>query len=397
MNIVITVNLNGNAFQLEKNGYDTLREYLENAARQLEGNPDKAEIIADIEQSMADKFRTRLNAFKTVVVASEVDAVIAEMGPVQSAEGGARSEGAPAAAATPSSTGADAGSAGEAPKAGGVKRLYRINEGAMVSGVCNGLGAYFNIDVTIIRLLFVVLTLFTWGGGLLLYFVMSLVVPAAESPQEKAAAFGGGPSTAEDFVRRAKAGYYEGMRTFRDRDAHREWKRRFRYEMRGWSRDFKREMRANAFQWRQNWQAHWGQPNAWWFALPLIGFLKTIVTLGGLLAVALLVANGSVFGMTLPAGIPLWVGVLALLIAINLVVWPLRAMKHAIYFSGGYGGPYRVYGGPAIFGPVAGMALVVLVLWTADHHWPAVHAALLDIREHLRHGIDAVRTWWNSH
>jgi hypothetical protein len=230
----------------------------------------------------------------------------------------------------------------------------------------------------------------------LLYFVLSLVVPTAESPADKAAAFGGGPSTAEDFIRRAKEGYYEGTRTFRDPQAHREWKQKFRQEMRGWRRNFKREVHANAFQWRQNWHAHWGQPNSWWFALPFIGFLKTVITLAGLLAVVLLIAHGSVLGLSLPVGIPVWVGVVMLLLVLNLVVWPLRAMRAAIY-CGGFGPGYHPMAGIAFFSPLAWLALIVLSAWVADHHWPAMHAFLLDGREHLRHAIEAVHTWWNAH
>jgi phage shock protein PspC (stress-responsive transcriptional regulator) len=391
MNIVINVNLNGNAFQLEKNGYDALHAYLENAARQLEGNPDQTEIMADIERAIADKFRALLNAFKTVIVSSEVDAVIAEMGPVQGGE--TTGEGTPAAGPTGPAASTATGSAATP----GVKRLFRVNQGAMIAGVCNGLAAYFNIDVTVVRILFVVLTMFTWGAALLLYFIMSMVVPLAESPADKAAAFGGGPSTAEDFIRRAKEGYYEGTRTFRDPQAHREWKRRFRQEMRGWRGNFKREVRANAFQWRQNWHAHWGQPNAWWFALPFIGFLKTVITLAGLVAVALLIANGSVLGMSLPTGIPIWVGVVFLLLAINLVVWPLRMMRSSIYYSGGYGPGGHCMTGMAFFSPAVWLAVMVLSIWVADHHWPAVHAFLLDARDHLKHALEAVRNWWNSH
>src|ERR1035437_9742525 len=83
MNRVITINLNGIAYQLEESGYEALRTYLDNAARRLDGNPDKDEIMADIEQAMADKFRAVLGANKTVVITKEVTEVIAEMGPVE--------------------------------------------------------------------------------------------------------------------------------------------------------------------------------------------------------------------------------------------------------------------------------------------------------------------------
>ena len=95
MNKVITINLNGVAYQLEEDGYEALRAYLDSAARRLEVNPDKDEIIADIEQAIADKFRAVLGVNKTVVVTKEVEGVIGEMGPVEDAS--APAAGSPAA------------------------------------------------------------------------------------------------------------------------------------------------------------------------------------------------------------------------------------------------------------------------------------------------------------
>ncbi len=42
MQKVITINLNGNAYQLDETGYDALRAYLDHADAQLGANPDKA-------------------------------------------------------------------------------------------------------------------------------------------------------------------------------------------------------------------------------------------------------------------------------------------------------------------------------------------------------------------
>ena len=50
------------------------------------------------------------------------------------------------------------------------KRLYRVDEGKKMSGVCLGMAQYFNVDVTIIRLLWVLGTLFTgFDIGIILY------------------------------------------------------------------------------------------------------------------------------------------------------------------------------------------------------------------------------------
>jgi phage shock protein C len=48
----------------------------------------------------------------------------------------------------------------------------------MVAGVCGGMAEYFNVDVTLIRILFVVLTVFG-GAGLVLYLAMWILVPDA--------------------------------------------------------------------------------------------------------------------------------------------------------------------------------------------------------------------------
>src|SRR6202142_3562466 len=200
MNKVITINLDGNAYQLEEGGYDALRAYLETATARLQGNPDREEILSDIERAIAEKFRALLASHKTVVVTKEVAAVLAEMGPIEAD---------PGEAAAPGVSGA--GGAGGPGPAGEERatprRLYRIHEGAMVAGVCNGIAAYVNIDPTLVRLAFVLLTIL-WGSGVLVYIVMAIVVPEARSREEKAAA-SGDPSTAQEFIRRAKEGYYE--------------------------------------------------------------------------------------------------------------------------------------------------------------------------------------------
>lgn len=56
------------------------------------------------------------------------------------------------------------------------KRLYRSRSNRMVAGVAAGLADYFNIDPTIVRLVFVLFAL-TGGPGLILYIIMAIVVP----------------------------------------------------------------------------------------------------------------------------------------------------------------------------------------------------------------------------
>lgn len=59
-----------------------------------------------------------------------------------------------------------------------MKKLYRSCTNVKISGVCAGIGEYFNIDPTLIRLLWVLVTLISGLFiGLLAYFVCVLVIP----------------------------------------------------------------------------------------------------------------------------------------------------------------------------------------------------------------------------
>ncbi len=64
------------------------------------------------------------------------------------------------------------------------KKLYRSRENRMIAGVCGGLGEYFNIDPTLIRLAAVFFSLW-WGGGILLYLLAWFIIPEAPEPSEQ--------------------------------------------------------------------------------------------------------------------------------------------------------------------------------------------------------------------
>jgi phage shock protein C len=56
------------------------------------------------------------------------------------------------------------------------RRLYRSNSDRMIAGVCGGLADFFNIDPSVMRIIFV-LFLLLGGNGLLIYLVLWLIVP----------------------------------------------------------------------------------------------------------------------------------------------------------------------------------------------------------------------------
>ena len=57
------------------------------------------------------------------------------------------------------------------------KRIYK-SEQKTLCGVCGGIADYFNMDPTVVRLIWVVLTLVSFGaGGVIAYIVCALVIP----------------------------------------------------------------------------------------------------------------------------------------------------------------------------------------------------------------------------
>ena len=59
------------------------------------------------------------------------------------------------------------------------KRLVRSEQNKVIAGVCAGLGEYFDIDPTIVRLVFIVFAL-AGGPGILAYLIMWLIMPPGE-------------------------------------------------------------------------------------------------------------------------------------------------------------------------------------------------------------------------
>lgn len=331
MNKVVTIHLNGKAYQLEEAAYDALRAYLAQAESALAGDPDKAEILRDLEQAIGEKCDRFLSGHKDVLTASEIGTVIAEMGPVGAAESTARA--------------AD-------DTAHGPKRLYLIREGSMIAGVCTGLGAYFGVDPNIVRLIFAGLTMLTGGGWILVYFALATLVPYADTAEEKAAAHGL-PFNAQELINRAKETYTrftedDGWRAHRH-----EWKRQWK--------DWKRREKESRRAWRRE-QRAWRGP-----AAPILGLIAGALGLLWIFALISLVTTGMLFGWMLPAGIPLWLAIVLLFFFYHAVTGPLQVARHP-YGSGWFA-----------IADAATVAFLLIAFGFIYVHYPAVHDAVSSV------------------
>lgn len=58
-----------------------------------------------------------------------------------------------------------------------MKRLYLSNTDRKIGGVCGGLGEYFDRDPTLIRVIFILIALCSFGLGIIAYLLMWLIIP----------------------------------------------------------------------------------------------------------------------------------------------------------------------------------------------------------------------------
>ncbi|MDB5237606.1 MAG: phage shock protein PspC [Parcubacteria group bacterium] len=316
MNKVTTINLAGNAYQLEEPGYDKLHAYLNDATAKLGSNPDAQEIILDLERAIAEKCAAYLTHGKTVVSTSEVEQIIKDMGPVHAAEG---DEHAPESKATPVDT---------------KKRLYRVTQGRWIFGICNGLAAYFDVNVVAIRIMAVILLLATHGGLILVYIIAAMFIPTADTPEKRAAAHGV-PFSTQDFIARA----YDLSDEFKANS--KEWKR--------YHRSMKRD-----YQIQHHMDAHGGWP----FMGPLFGALSLL----WVFALISIIMTHAIFGLALPATVPLWLAIVLMAILYSVLLSPLRyiAYAHGSHSAHDKGWEKDWDHRPA--GPI-GLLVKILVIW----------------------------------
>lgn len=181
MKKTVTVNLGGSVVTLEEDAYSILSGYMSRLERHFANDPGKQEIIDDIEHRMAELFRENGKDEKFVNTSQDVNRVIKTMG-----EPGEIGD------AEPNST----NKTNTHYTMPGYKRLYRDSDNRILGGVCSGLGAYWNVDPILLRILFIFL-FFGIGTGFLLYLILWIAIPKAVTLTEKME-MRGEPITAEN-------------------------------------------------------------------------------------------------------------------------------------------------------------------------------------------------------
>jgi len=170
MNKTVTINISGIIFHIEEDAYEKLSKYLA-AIKSLFNKADGGnEIMSDIESRIAEMLQGKTSTVKQVVLMSDVDYVIDNMG---------KPEEFVADAADANET-ADQGDNDEPVK----RRLFRDGDNKVIGGVCSGVGHYFGFDPVWLRIALLLLFFFA-GTGFLLYLILWIAIPEAKTTADK--------------------------------------------------------------------------------------------------------------------------------------------------------------------------------------------------------------------
>ncbi|MGC1516846.1 MAG: PspC domain-containing protein [Maribacter sp.] len=193
MNKTININLANMLFHMDEDAYHKMQRYLESVKRSFANTPGSDEILADIEARIAELFHEKLENERQVITQKEVDQVIAIMG-------------------QPEDYMIDEDIFEDEPRKSNygaerrVKKLYRDTDKKYVAGVSSGLAHYFGIDPLWIRILWIFLTIFTWGGFIFIYGLLWILIPEAKTTAEKLD-MGGETVNISNIERKVKEGF----------------------------------------------------------------------------------------------------------------------------------------------------------------------------------------------
>ncbi|MGY5846705.1 PspC domain-containing protein [Salegentibacter sp. HM20] len=170
MNKTVNINLAGIFFHIDEDAYSRLQHYLDTIKRSFSDSQGRDEIIADIEARIAELFNEKLKNERQVIRIKEVEEVIAIMGQ-------------PEDYVLDDEIFEDEPTRTESRKS--QKQLFRDTDNSYIGGVSSGLGHYLNIDAIWIRILWILLTIFSSGAFILIYIALWIFVPEAKTTADK--------------------------------------------------------------------------------------------------------------------------------------------------------------------------------------------------------------------
>lgn len=171
MKKVVDINIAGSRFSIEEDAFVALKSYLNRFEASIENKDEAKEIMEDVESRVAEIFWKEIKFPNQVVNLEMVNSLIGCMGEFETKTDSSES----------TSTNYEYQPNNETRP---MKKLYRSTEDTRIAGVCGGLAVFFDIDATLIRILFLA-ALFLAGSTFWVYLVIWLVAPKAITVVQK--------------------------------------------------------------------------------------------------------------------------------------------------------------------------------------------------------------------
>lgn len=182
MKKVVTVGIGKKSFVMDEDAYQKLGIYLTKFKEKTEMGVHSADVMEDLEERIAELFTEALGTRYQVVNIATVNNIITQLG-------------------MPDGSQMDDSFATSSEFSGyrTARKLYRNPDDKTIGGVCSGLALYLNIDVILVRVLFII-ALFLGSAGFWAYIIIWLVAPLARTSAQKCE-MRGIPVTAENLRR----------------------------------------------------------------------------------------------------------------------------------------------------------------------------------------------------
>ena len=166
MNKTVSISLAGFSFMIEEHAYEKLNKYLQALRNSLEKD-EADEVMYDIEIRIAEIFRENLDK-REVVNSDDVEKVIAQIGTPEAIEGQSEEN-----------------AEQEIPQEKTKKELFRDMKRGKIAGVCAGLAQYFGMDISLMRIIWILVFIFSVGFvSVVAYVILWVVVPEAETASD---------------------------------------------------------------------------------------------------------------------------------------------------------------------------------------------------------------------
>lgn len=166
MKKTFTINISGTVFHIDDDAYERLNNYIYQINRHFGSDADALEIVQDIESRISELFQERIKGGSEVITLAQVNEIILIMGMPEAFSDTAEQE-----------------KRVRMPRIR-ERKLYRDPDDRILGGVCSGLGAFFNLDPLVVRLIFVIL-FFAYGSSIIVYLILWVVVPKAANTAQR--------------------------------------------------------------------------------------------------------------------------------------------------------------------------------------------------------------------